>query len=105
MIRFDANYESESLKVFFGNLVKTIDGIAFLFCSVAAILWVGMIFFFPGLHDNGGQAGKLAVLAIFTPLILFFLLIRLRQLPWAGIRASSWFRAVVLVFVFFLINF
>ena len=51
------------------------------------------------------KPGKAAVLLAFTPLLLFLILVVLRQLPFASNAIANWLRAAVCIAVFMIINF
>lgn len=87
--------------------IKTIDGMAWLAGCAASLICLLDIFFgfnFVPLR-NAVNIEKSIALLLFSPLLIFLILVCLRQLPFNQSIFSSWFRAAVCLFVFVKINF
>ncbi|MGH9876386.1 MAG: hypothetical protein ACREBU_08985 [Nitrososphaera sp.] len=96
---------SETVASFVRGLPKTLDGLVLCICSFSALLWVALALLFPELQVTGRSTIKLLILALFTPVILFFLLIRMRQLPWSRTKFGLALRVFLLIAMSVLINF
>lgn len=87
--------------------IKTLDGKAWILCCIASVIClldrlfeINMI----PLRDSA-DAPKAITLLLFSPLLVFLVLIWLRQLPIGFNRSFEWIRAVFCIVFFLLINF
>jgi hypothetical protein len=87
--------------------LRTLDGVVCLislalsFAAIADLLFGGE--FFPLKYRE--DFGKALVILIFSPALLFFLMVRLRQYLSAQYKVSEIFRALALASFFFFLNF
>lgn len=103
-MRMGVLYKKESVSDFIRGLVLTIDGWAVILCSILSfVMFVSGLISVLGLHMESSP--KQLVILAFTPLIVFLSLIRLRQLPFAERIGAGIFRAVLIVIIFFVLNF
>lgn len=102
-------YIDENSKVisYLTLFIKKIDGAAWLivcilclFCMADVLLEIGI---FP--IRNADKPNKALGLLFFTPIILFFVLVRLRQMPFSGSFLMGVARAVICIYLFLKINF
>ncbi|MDR3054816.1 MAG: hypothetical protein LBU53_05360 [Zoogloeaceae bacterium] len=96
-----------SLCEFMNTFVRQIDGKAWivtLFFSLVIFidLLIGTKFIPVRKHDDFNTA---VTLLSFSPLLIFVVLVWLRQLPFTSSRYSGWFRVIVCFWMFFGINF
>jgi len=99
--------EQLSVSVYLKKSCSTIDGLSWLLtCFFSAICLVDILLetnWFP-LRDVQNPS-KAIVLLLFSPLIVFLVLIISRQLPSSENDAGAWIRAAICIFIFLIINF
>ena len=101
------NDEHLPLHVYFKNLVRTPDGIAWIVTCIGAAVALADLLIgtnFVPLRD-GASKSKAVVLLMFSPLLVFLFLIVLRQLPFARYAIAAWIRAAICIACFLAINF
>jgi hypothetical protein len=103
----ETNDEQLPISVYLRKAISSIDGIAWLIVCVASLVCLIDILLSTGLIPirDSKNPSKAIVLLLFSPLIVFLVMVRARQLPFSGNKAAIWFRAVVCIFVFLIINF
>lgn len=86
--------------------MRTVDGLAWFAVSIASIFCLMDILLGTNIIPlrEVARPSKAITLLLFSPLVIFSILVRLRQLPMSGYH-SSWIRAILCVFVFLYINF
>ncbi|WP_157160228.1 hypothetical protein [Cupriavidus sp. BIS7] len=104
MTRIDENI---GVKEYFVASSKTLDGlVCFVLSSLSLLMAVGLLLgyeFLPLRVANGD--GKKIVLLMSSPILLFLILVRLRQLPFSDGGFSVVIRAVLCAAFFWFINF
>lgn len=95
------------VSVYLRKIVHTVDGLAWLAISVISVICLlDVILSLDILPTRYTQdQGKAIVLFLFSPLLIFLILVRFRQFQFSGSGFASWLRAGICVAVFFLINF
>ncbi|MHA6908104.1 hypothetical protein ACQUJS_06670 [Ralstonia pseudosolanacearum] len=86
---------------------RTIDGLAWLAtCIASLILATGLIFdqVLAPIRDIENKP-KAMILLVSSPLLVFLILVRLRQAPFAESTASPFIRAILCITAFLMINF
>ncbi len=104
MTRID---EQLDVVTYLKQTARTVDGLAWLAVSVASIFCLMDIFLGGNIIPlrDAARPSKAITLLLFSSLLIFLILVRLRQLPLSGYRSLSWIRAILCVFVFLYINF
>lgn len=87
--------------------MKTVDGMAWIMTCLASALCLIDISLGTNLIPLRDMAkpSKALTLLLFSPLLIFLILVWLRQLPFGSYRTAIWIRAICCVAVFLLINF
>lgn len=85
----------------------TADGMAWIVVCVASFLCILDISLGTNIIPlrNVAKPSKALTLLLFSPLLVFLILIRLRQLPFGVYRLAMWARASLCVVAFLIINF
>lgn len=104
MTRIDEQLE---IKIYLRETLCTVDGMAWFIVSLTSIICLLDILFGTNvipLRDSAKPA-KAATLLLFSPLLVFLILVRLRQLPFGAYRTAMWIRACLCIAAFLIINF
>ena len=95
------------ISIYLRKTIFMADGLAWIGICIAALICGLDIFFgtkiFP-IRDITDPEGTI-VLLLFSPILIFIILILLRQLPFSNHRISLWMRVIFCVFSFLVINF
>lgn len=87
--------------------ILTVDGLCWLaICgaSILCLLDILLGFYLIPLRDIA-KPSKAVTQLLFSPLLVFLILVWLRQLPLSGYRAATWIRVALCIFAFLIINF
>jgi hypothetical protein len=103
------NYIEEKLPLLthIKKTTKTMDGWALILICMASFLCILDIIFNTGfipLRDSD-EPSKALLLLLFSPFLIFLILVRLRQFPFSEYYFASFIRAILCIFAFLLINF
>ncbi|AXW39696.1 hypothetical protein CJO96_15810 [Ralstonia solanacearum] len=99
--------EHISVTAYIKATTRTIDGLAWIsVCITSLVLAIGLIFGYvlAPIRDIGDKP-KAIVLLLSSPLLIFLILVRLRQLPFSDNKASPFIRAALCIAAFLTINF
>lgn len=98
------NEHSQTVTSYLKNVSKKPDGMVWIACSFFSILAAILLSFdlIPVVHY---KLHKRIVIFLFTPLILFLILVNLRLLSSANGRYATIFRSCVILGTFILFNF
>jgi hypothetical protein len=85
----------------------TADGLAWIVvCITSVICFINVLL---GLHiiplRDVDKPSKALVLLLFSPMLVFLILVWLRQLPFNNYQLAMWIRAVLCIITFLIINF
>jgi hypothetical protein len=99
--------ESMDIQDYLKQSLRTVDGLAWIAVCIVSLLCLADVLLeinvFP-LREIS-RPNKAVTLLLFSPLLVFLILVLLRQLPFKAGRIMSWIRAVFCVFSFLVINF
>ncbi len=99
--------ENISVTTYLKLTARTIDGQAWLAtCIASLILAIGLSFdaALGPLRDLGNKP-KAMILLLSSPLIIFLILVWLRQLPFSSYKISTFMRAALCIMAFLALNF
>lgn len=94
----------QTVKSYLTNVVRSVDGMAWIACSVFSLIAAFLISFdlIPWVVE---KHTKKVIVFLFMPLILFLILTNLRLLPFAGKKYAVLFRSLFILVAFILFNF
>lgn len=99
--------ENLDVSTYFKRSAKTLDGatwVAIFFATVVCLADVMIGTNWLPLREIL-RPGKAVTLLLFTPLLVFLILIVLRQLPFRLNQVMVWIRAALCIFAFLILNF
>ena len=89
--------EHKNIVAFLKENSRGVDGQIFCFATLIAAICLFLIFFKITSYGVSVSSEKRLVALLFSPVINFFLLIRLKQLPWSKSSWSAVFRGLIVV--------
>lgn len=86
---------------------KTIDGLGWLVTCLLTLLFLLDVYFGTNIIPlrDASKPEKAMTLLMFSPILIFLILVWLRQFPFGRNVIASLIRAVLCIFVFLIINF
>lgn len=87
--------------------LRTLDGMAWLLVCVGSVVCLLDIFVGSNLIPlrDAARPAKAIILLLFSPLLVFLILVWSRQLPFGSYRVSMWIRGGLCLMAFLIINF
>ena len=104
MTQIDENLD---LSTYLKRSVKTVDGATWVAICIATVVCLADVLIGTNwlpLREIP-RPGKAVTLLLFTPLLVFLILIVLRQLPFRLNQVMVWIRAALCIFAFLMLNF
>ena len=93
--------ESKNFINILNREIKGIDRGVFFLTILSSLVFIILIIFELTSYGKSPSGSKRVVALFFSPVINFFLLIRLMQLPWSNSIWSAFFRAITIIIVTF----
>lgn len=95
--------ERLALSAYLRMTVKTVDGLAWLLTCIVALLCVLDLALKTNLLPFAPSNGY--VILLFSPLMVFLVMVNLRQLPFSRLIIFAWIRAIACILLFIVLNF